>query len=246
MQLFPYIVPAVCSVLLGAIATILWRRRDHVNHPLFFAFCVFDSVAGIALLFLQHWSQYWYFYSYWAVEVLSSFLLILCIQELANSGKKQLPRFAKLVTIGFYMVGTGAIMVAVWTAGRNEAEEFYRIMAGIIALDHGLRLLQSSLLLFVIGLFMRFSLTWTHTARGVAIGAAVLASGELLVATMRLLGGKALDDFFFYLRPTSFLVGCAVWLYLLLGKQREHWTMDEAVQMPDMNRVRTSLERLWN
>jgi hypothetical protein len=245
MQPLQYIFPIACSLLLGITAFSLRSREDRRSHPFFLVFCVFDSVAGLMLLLLQLTSTFWYFYSYWAVEILSSLLLILSIQELANGGKKQLPEFARFVTFLFYGVAICAMMVAIWEASRTEAEEFYRIIAGVVALDQGLRLLQASLLLFVIGMFKRFSLIWTEDSRAVVSGAALLTSGELLVTTLRLSAGKAFDQQFFYLRPTAFLLGCSAWALLLLKrKHTSNQNIDVSLEVQGLARLRTALERL--
>jgi hypothetical protein len=242
MTLYLNCIWIACSLLLAGVALRLWKHRSKFRF--FVTFCLFDSLAGLTALIVRYAVENWYFYFFWSVELISSFLFILAIQELLNIGSQQVPPAAKLVTFLFYVIGIVAILLAMSAARTLEAEEWYRMVAGTIALDQGLRLMQACLLLFVILLHRLLSLSWPHQGRYIAIGAAVLSVGELIATTLRLFGGHAGDNIFVLSRPTAYLLACLVWFWTITKARSE--VHQEGHDPVLLKRVKAKLENVWN
>lgn len=196
------------------VVALLWRRLWR-ELPLFLSYHIFLIVRSIALSFVIGTHPWGYFYGYWITEVVAWAWCLAAIQEVTTLLCSPYASIQRLIVVLFRWGGGLLIAIAVFTAYAAPGADVERVMAGILILERSVRIVQVGLLslLFVFAGFLR--LRWPHYAFGVALGFGIFCSVELAAITLRAHGGMPVHQTFVILKPLSFVVAEAVWLFFV-------------------------------
>jgi|SRR5579872_2169845 len=176
----------IAPALQVGLAFLLWRKKLRRQYPAFFTYTVFQVISSVALLWeYKSASAQTYFYSYWTISGLCAVLGFLIVHELFTEamrpyvGLRDMGRMVFL-WISFVMLLVSAV-VALSTSGNNISH----ITAAILTLERCVRLLQCSLLVFLIFCSSYLGLSWKNYPIGVAMGFAVVAASQLFLVVMQ-------------------------------------------------------------
>jgi hypothetical protein len=125
----------------------------------------------------------------------------------------------RLVVLLFRWGAALLIAIAVFAAYAAPGSEPERVMAGILLLERGVRLVEAGLLslLFLFAGFLR--LRWPHYVFGIALGFGIFASVQLATVTV-FTHDMWMRNMFVILKPLAFVVAQVVWMYYLAVPER--------------------------
>src|SRR4051812_48330609 len=229
------------AALQAGIAYALVGRKLYRELPIFFVYTLFQIARSVALYFLD--PHGWpYFYGYWGTEVLSWALGLAVIQEAVQQLLKPYEAVHRLVTILFRWAAGLLIATAVLTAYEGPGAQIDGVLANILILERGVRIVQVGLLslLFVFARLLR--LRWPHYVFGIALGFAIFTSVELTLVTMRSQNIWT-HSLFATLSPIAFVVAQGVWLNYLAVPERVPASAPQPA--PQMEGWNGALAELW-
>jgi hypothetical protein len=233
-------------LLLAVIAVLLWKRRLHVNFPVFVAY-VWYEIAEFILLFTISGTglhqQIWYFRVFLVTSAISAALRFGVIQEIFNNifreqGKvDSLARVSLRWTTGFLLLG--AVLFSLFASGQTSNS----LLAGAAWVGRGIAIIQCGLVLFLF-LFSRvIGVSLQGRVFGIALGFGILSSVELANWTLHtgelsVPLARALN-----LLPTGgYHIAVLIWLGYLLAPARKIVQLRE-LPVTDLRQWNTELER---
>lgn len=217
----------------------LLYRRFYRRLPLFFLYASFALVMTLVLQATRRVGPFAYFYSYWSFEVVSWALGLAAIQEVMHHLFEPYGSIRRLVLLLFRWGAALLIAIAFLSAYSAPGADTDRVMAGILALERSVRIVQVGLLslLFLVAGFFR--LRWPRHALGIALGFGIYCTVELVTITARAHSGMAMQTSFFWMKPLAFVVALLCWAAYLLVPVRA--SASERAPAPTMQGWDTAL-----
>jgi hypothetical protein len=204
------------------IAVIMLRRGLWREFPVFFAYTLFQIVEEGTLFVLDHkatvsgveyWRDQWLFL---AVEVPLRFATIF---EIFSSVFRDYPGLKRLTSLVFRMATVVLLFAAIVVIAHAPDEGGPPILSRVHLLDLAVSMMQSGLLLLLIGFASCFGLSWRSPAYGFAFGLGVFATVMLATKAVRLWTGSLAGNVFDLVTMATYH-GCAViWLVYSLAPQ---------------------------
>jgi hypothetical protein len=222
-----WIAPHALQLLI--LIVMLWRGLFR-EFPIFFAYTAFDMAAETTLFILDHsrpvtseqyWTAHWIFLG---VEVALRFAIIY---ELVTGVFKDYPALTQLVRILFRGATMILLFAAVAVAARAPNDGTFPILSRVHVFDLSVDVMQSGLLLLLVGFASYCGLSWRSPAYGIAFGFGVFASVDLATETLRLWSGWEGGYAFDFINMISFHCCVVIWLVYLLLPERARRTMKE-------------------
>jgi hypothetical protein len=231
--------------LQAVMAVMMVIRKLHTRLPIFFAYTVFH-VFGSALMWGAARISYAdYFYSYWSLEILDSFLVLLVIQEIFSA---VLSEYESLKSLGELLFRWGTLLIVVitvFTASAAPGADADRLVAGLMVLQRSVALVEIGLIMLLF-LFCRwFGLTWRDHVFGIALGFGIMASFMLASGSIRTHLGKAAERMYEYASPASYTLAVLIWVVYVLLPERRYVSgrIDASEQLREWNRALLYLSR---
>jgi hypothetical protein len=207
------------SVLLLALALLVWRWRLHRIFPAFFAYLLFEGILGLVLWVLDVAPSITPF-NYWRSVVvglvIESVVKLFVVWELFDRLVGQEPAKARLGKRLILCAGAILALLAAiaWTHAYIGP---FAIMWYAQVIEQTIYMVEAGLLLFIFLFAAYFHLAWERRSFGIALGLSISACVGLAVFAISANGIKIqryyLMDFF----NMSVYHGCVVmwWYYLL-------------------------------
>lgn len=167
--------------VLGAIAVIMYRRKQHRLYPIFWIYICFQltRIIVVNVVFLNT-SYSLYFYGYWTASICSVFFTLLLLRSifvtmLRASGLDKTRRVGYEVALGILWC-IGLVMAIQQTGARTFGDMMTRA-------EQAVSFTAVGMLLFVVGSSIFLGIKWSPGLCYIAGGLGVLGTVDLLVYT---------------------------------------------------------------
>lgn len=225
------------TLLMALIAAVMRYRQAHRELPAFFAYAVFTALRTPILFYVFHTNSLAYSYLYWVAEAGSAVLGFAAIYEVfchlfqARETISRLGRTLFRWTAGLFVL---LAIVASALAYRSDTDW---IVAGVLSLTQGVRLVQCGLLLFLFAFSYFSGLAWRSRWFGIAMGFGLFASVQMVSTAMQARLGPEDHWTWVWVNLASYNCAVLVWSSYLLAPQRA----EAASPAPQLAEVRS-----WN
>jgi hypothetical protein len=215
------------------IAIVMVRRGLIREFPVFFAYTLFNIAEEGTLFALDHTSwvtpeQYWG--TRWVGLALEVPLRLGAIFEIISSVFQDYPGLKQLTRILFRGATVVLLFAAIAVATRAPEDGTFPILSRVHLLDLSMDVMQSGLLLLLIGFSYYFGLSWSSPAYGFAFGLGVFASVGLATEALRFWYSPAVD--FDFVTMATYHCCALIWLVYLLAPERARRVVKE---LPENN-----------
>lgn len=217
------------------IAIVMVRRGLWREFPVFFAYTVFQIVEGGTLFVLDHSAavsadQYWC--AHWVCLAIDVALRFAIIFEIFTSVFQKYPGLKQLTHVVFRRATIVLLFVAILVAARAPDDGTFPILSRVHLLDLGVGVMQSGLLMLLIGFASYFGLSWRSPAYGIAFGLGILASVRLAIEAVRVWTGPVAGYAFDFVTMATYHCCVVIWLVYLLAPETVRRPLQE---LPDNN-----------
>ncbi len=188
-RVFTYAFWIAPAAMQAGLAALMVRRKLHKEFPAFFLYTTYEVAAFCLLFLVYHRFLSNYFYVSWACSALEIGLGFAVIVEVFSQAFQPYDALRDLGRTVFRWVALFLVLVAVVLAVATPGSGDSRIVAGILALDRSLLVMQCGLVLFLVLFLPHLGLSWKHNLVGIALGFGLLASADLIMVAARASGG---------------------------------------------------------
>lgn len=209
-------------LLQGIIAIVMVRRRLFREFPMFFTYTVFQIVEEGTLFILDHSaavSDELYWRVYWVglgIDVALRFAIIFEIfsRVFQNyAGLKELSRtFFRWATVAL-------LFVAIAVAARAPEDGTFHLFSRVHILHLSVSVMQSGLLLLLVGFSSYFGLSRRGFVYGIAFGLGIFASVDLATETIRVWTGPSAGYVFDFVTMATYHCCAVIWLVYVLAPE---------------------------
>jgi hypothetical protein len=207
---------------LEAIAVaVMMRRRLVQEFPVFFSYLAFHVVYAFLGFFVRiHYGgdNHVNIVFYWTGQAIGTGLRFAVIYEIFV---RVLRPYSALQQGGAILLKWTTLLllfVAVMAALSHGNGDPSWAIKGAVSLNRSVNVVQCGLLVFLFLYSSYFGLTWRHYVFGIALGFGLIASLELLSATLRAQIGASADLLFDFVPRISFVVAIFIWNFYLLTR----------------------------
>lgn len=207
---------------------------------MFFAYTAFQIVEEGSLFVMDHSvavSAYQYWCAHWVGLAIDVTLRFAVIFEIFSSVFQKYSGLTQLSRIVFRSVAVVLLVVAIAVAARAPGDGTPPILSGVHVLDLSVSLIQSGLLLLLIGFSAYLGLSWRSFPYGVAFGLGIFASVDLATETLRVWTGPIAGYAFDVVTMATYHCCVLIWLVYALAP--------EAARRPVKEVPESNLEQ-WN
>lgn len=167
--------------VLAAIVVAMYRRKQHISYPIFWAFALFECLRLVIEFICNLISYKAYFYSYWAASFVSVLLILLLLRTVFVRFLEKYPALNGVRRHGFEF----AISVIWFTAlalniGFMRDQDWPHRITRIELI---LGFTQVGVFIFVLVTTLVLGIRWKSTYSGIAAGLGLLGASDLLVYT---------------------------------------------------------------
>lgn len=222
-----WLAPHVLQIL---IAVVMVRRGLVREFPVFFAYTVFQVVEENTLFIMDHStavSSLHFWYAHWAGLAIDVLLRFAIIAEVFSSVFRNYPRLKDLSRIFLLGVAFVLLFVAVVVAARAPEDGTRHIISRIHVLDLSVSVMQSGLLLMVVGFSSFLGLSWRNFAYGIAFGLGIFSSVDLATEALRVWTGPLAGVAFDLVTMATYHCCVVIWLAYLLAPETARRTVKE-------------------
>jgi len=207
------------------IVVVMLRRGLFREFPVFFAYTVFDILTEGTLFVLDHKgsvssAEYWT--AYWIFLGIETGLRFAIIFELFSSVFKSYPALKQFTRISFRIATVILLFAAVVVAARAPDDGTLPLLSRVHVFDLAVDVMQSGLLLLLVGFASYFGLSWRSPAYGFAFGMAIFASVDLATEALRVWSGWQAGYAFDFVDMATFHCCVMIWLVYLLLPETVH------------------------
>jgi hypothetical protein len=165
--------------ILICVATIMFRRKQHVLYPFFWAYIVFQCLRLPAEFICKSVSYKAFFYAYWISSFVSLVLNLLLLRDIFVRVLKRYSRLDKFhrraFEIALACLWCTALLLTVRMAGNHGVPQ--RILRAELVVSFT----DVGVFIFVIASSMLLGITWKSALCGIAAGLGLLGVVDLLV-----------------------------------------------------------------
>jgi len=208
---------------LQIIVAIVMARRGLVREfPAFFAYTVFQVLEEGTLFVLDHISAvsgYQYWCAHWvglAIDVPLRFAIIVEIYSTVFQHHPALKRLSRILFCGATVVLLSAAIVVAIRAPDDGAAP---LLSGIHILDLSVSIIQSGLLLLLVGFSSYLGLSWRSFPYGIAFGLGIFASVDLATESLRVWAGPWAGYTYDLVTMATYHSCVVIWLVYLLAPE---------------------------
>jgi hypothetical protein len=215
------------------IAIIMVRRGLWREFPVFFAYTLFQIVEEGALFVLDHkaavsgddyWRDRWLFLAF---EVPLRFAIIF---EIFSSVFRDYPGLKRLTTLVFRTATVALLFAAIVVVAHAPDDGSAPILSNINLLDLAVSMMQSGLLLVLIGFAFCFGLSWRSPAYGFAFGLGIFASVMLAIKVVRVWTGPMAGNILDLVTMATYYGCVVIWLVYSLAPETASRKVNELPQ----------------
>lgn len=232
-----WIAPHVLQIL---VVVAMVRRGLAREFPVFLAYTVFQVLEEGTLFMLDHSAavsgyQYWCAYSVgMAIDATLRFAVIFEVFRSVFQNYPGLRHLCRLVFRGAIVV---LLFAAVVVAARAPEIGLSAFLSRIHIMGLSVSVMQSGLLILLVGFSICFGLSWRSLAYGIAVGLGIFSTVYLATEAMRVWTGPVAGYAYDFVIMASYHCSVLVWLVYVLAPETACRTVEELPQ--------NSLEQ-WN
>jgi len=213
-----WVTPALVQACLLALMA---RRKLRREFPRFFSYTVLQVCSFPLLYGVFRYSPQQYFYVYWTVGALSVGLGFAVIHEVFNHVFRPYSGLRDLGSLLFRWAGLVLVLVGVVVAASSSGAGPQRVVAGVLALERSVRLMQCGLILFLFLFSAYLGLNWRHYVFGIALGFGLFASVEMILVTLWTQLGPSANAILSLVKSSTYLFSTLIWAGYMLSPQPE-------------------------
>jgi hypothetical protein len=210
----------VQPVLLGVLATAMYRRKLHKDFPFFYAFIVFQILIFLVEFPVYEMSLYRaYFCAFWLTTALNLILEFKIIHEVFLDVFRPYHALKDLGTALFkwaalIMVLVSAVFISTNTSWSDP------VGRNILVLQRCVQVIQCGMVLFLLAFCRPLGVSWRRQSFGVAVGFGVWAGSELISYALYF-GGHLSNDALNIISMTAFNICVMSWTVYSVLNRRE-------------------------
>jgi hypothetical protein len=204
------------------IAIVMVRRGLWREFPVFFAYTLFTIVEQGTLFVLDHrtsvtpeqyWRDRWVFLAF---EVPLRFAIIF---EIFSSVFRDYSGLKRLTRIVFRVATVVLLFAAIIVIAQAPDDRTFPILSRVHLLELAVSIMQSGLLLLLIGFASYFGLSWRSSAYGFAFGLGIFATVRLATAAVRVWNGSIDGHVFDIVTMATYHCCVVIWLVYSLAPE---------------------------
>jgi hypothetical protein len=200
------------------------RHRLRDEFATFFHYTVLQIISSVGLVPLYRNSHSpsgyaTYFYTYWALAAMSSFLGFGVIYEIFKNAFKPFQALRDFAGIMFRWATLVLLLVAAILAFSNSDPSNGRWITAILSLERSVLVMQAGMLLFLMLFASRLGMTWKHHGFGVSLGFGIYASGQLVISTLFSQLGAPFASAYTLLQSVLYAAMVTIWLVYLASPE---------------------------
>jgi hypothetical protein len=203
------------------LTVVLYRRRTHIDFPLFFAYILYVPIAT-ALRISVSGKPAIYFWLYWATQLIYGVIEVLVIREVFHrifSFSHKPHRIARSL---FPVTVVLMLALTVWQAIFHPlGHGVYWEVNAIYWFDLCVHFLEGIILLLLLSLRWLFPFKWRQYELGILAGFGVAAGATVFAYIPRFVGGPQYEIFFRYGPPVGYIVATVIWLLVFVQPPEE-------------------------
>jgi len=174
--------------ILGAIAVVMYRRKQHRLYFTFWIYFCFQFTRVIVVNIVSlHVSPLAYFYAYWTASLCSVFFTLLLLRNIFVTVLSNYPGLAKTRRIGYEIalgiLWSAALLIVFQRTGPGTITDM------ITRAEQAISFTAVGMLIFVVLSSMLLGIRWNSAICGMASGLGLLGTVDLLVFTFWRRGG---------------------------------------------------------
>lgn len=217
-------------VVLLPVAFIMYRRGQHKDFPVFFAFSVaqiFIFLVEFPLYLMQQPGSssakyHVYFFAFWMAMVVNLVLDFKIIHEIFLDIFRPYHALKDLGTVLFKWAALIMILVSVVLISTNPMWND-PVSRTFLLLQRCMRVVQSGLVLFLLAFCSHLNVSWKRQSFGIALGFGIFAAGDLISHALYA-GGHISADLLNMTTMLTYNIGAVVWLVYSVLNRREFAT----------------------
>ena len=216
---------------LQIIVVIVMVRRGLLREfPVFFTYTVFQILEEGTLFILDHSAavsgyQYWCAHSIGlAIDIALRFAIIF---EVFTSVFRNYPGLRYLCRILFRGAIVVLLVAAITVAARAPESGMFPLLTRIHVVDLSVDVMQSGLLILLLGFSSYFGLSWRSLAYGIAAGLGIFSSVGLATEAMRVWTGPVAGYAFDFVTMATYHCCVVIWLVYLLAPETARSSVKE-------------------
>ncbi len=234
-----------------AICVVMMKRKLRRDYPFFFTYTLFQIISMLALLGIfwlvpHNRASSVYFYAYWTSAAMSAFLGFAVIYEVFEGAFRPYYALRDLAMVLFRWASLVMLIVAAVVAFTSPGIEADAVIAGILSLERGIRVMQCGLLLFLLLFSTRLGLSWGSHLFGMAMGFGIFASVDLSLMTVRSYLGPGWTRNLNLLHSGTYLACVAIWTGYMLKAEPARRYVDASFARPLLDRWNQVLSGVAN
>jgi hypothetical protein len=207
-------------VLLGALATMMLRRKLHREFPVFFGFAVIQIVAFAIEFPVYEMAAYRiYFCTFWAITALNLVVEFKIIHEVFVDVFRPYHALKDLGTALFKWAALVMVLVSGVFISTNPGWGD-PVGRDILVLQRCVQVIQCGMVLFLLAFCKPLGVSWQRQSFGIAVGFGVSAGSELISYALYF-GGHLSNAVLNVTTMTFYDAGVLVWLFYSTLKRRE-------------------------
>jgi len=212
-------------LLLAIVAALIYRRRLYREFP-FFLFYALYEIGAFALLYalnaIPSVTAKQYTYAFMATLAISIALRFGVIKEVSEDLFREHPALKATARQSLRWSKALLALIGVACAAYAPGEDGVRLIGGLAVISRGVAIIQSGLLVFLLGFARLFGLSWRGYAFGIALGLGVLSSVDLATSAIRAqVSGEQWAGALNLLTTGSYLICALIWLGYILAPERK-------------------------
>ena len=228
------------------VAIVMVRRGLFREFPVFFAYTVFQIVEEGTLFVLDHSAaisgfQYWK--ASWVGLAIDVPLRFAIIYEIFSSVFENYPGIKQLGRVVFRGATVVLLFAAIVVVAQVPHETKFHLLSGIHDLDLAVSIMQSGLLLLLVGFSSWFGISWRSFTYGVTVGLGIFRSVDLATESMRVWTGPVAGYAFDFVTMATYHCCVLIWLVYVLAPEVATRTVTELPEN-DLERWNAELQRL--
>ena len=237
-------------LLLTVVAILIYKRGLYREFPFFLLYALYEIVTFALLCglnYLPSITAKQYTYTFMATLALSIALRFGVIKEVSEDLFREHPVLKETARQSLRWSKALLALIGIACAAYAPGEDGVRLIDGLAVISRGVALIQSGLLVFLLGFARFFGLSWRGYAFGITLGLGVLSSVDLATSAIRAQGvGEEWARTLNLFTTGSYLICALIWLGYILAPERKPSVVanvsGEAVE--DWNRELQRLLRL--
>ena len=198
-------------VLLLAVTSVMFRRRQHKEFPVFFAFAAFQIAAFAVEFPIYVMADYKvYFCAFWVVAAATLVFEFKIIHEVFLDVFRPYHALKDLGTALFKWAALVMVLVSAVFITTNPVWGD-PIGRDILILQRCIEVIQCGMVLFLLAFCKPLGVSWHRRSFGIALGFGISAGSELICYGL-FFGGHVSNDVLSTTTMAAFNVGSLVWL----------------------------------